>query len=1045
MSKFKGLLGLLLMLCTQIVMAQTKTITGTVTDDNGMPLPSVSILIQGTTTGVTTDFDGNYSIDNVNSNDKLIFSYVGMQEKVVEVNEQTTINVVLENDANGLEEVVLVAYGSSTQRDLTGAVGSVSSEDIEKFPATSVSQALQGKAAGVQITQNSGGPGAGLSVNIRGVGSFGNNDPLYVVDGFPTQDISFLNPNDIKSMSILKDASAAAIYGVRANAGVVIIETKKGLRDRVTVSIDSWAGFQLEPEQIDMLDVNQFTDFALEIAENQDKQVLDEWRNPGDLRNINWQDYAFDTGFRQGYNVSIRGGGEKARAALSVGMVDEEGVILTSSYKRYNIGLNADYDILDNLTARADMKYAYSESYQNLSQGYYGFTKLFTNVPYLDDRTGTNQPYDGNGNYGAFPDTGLLSTTNNVLASALQNDNDNGTNNLLGNLALEYSFLDGFKATGKFGFQTQNYAGWSFLPRYNRGNSNADNNPSATYTINQSTFNEYLAEGLLEYKKTFEDHRIEVLLGVSAQKNKFKNVYVESRGFLSDDIRDLAAAEEVTNRSGTWGTATFASTFGRFNYTFKDRYTLTATLRRDGVGNKFSENNLYGTFPSLAAGWNIDEEAFMENSTFDLLKLRGSWGETGNSQGIEPFQFFTSYTGGPTNDNNGYVFGGQPVSGLAPASLGNPNLGWESQVQTNVGIDAELFNRQLYFTVDYFHKSAEDFLLRETTPPQTGFTSRTVNAGNVENRGLELLVGYRKNQGDFQFDLSANFTKIENEITALTRNQDFLIFETNFVPNFVDNWLGFTRSYVGGNVGTFYGYRANGIFQTQAEIDELNAEAPDGTYQESTGENPIAPGDRRFVDLNNDGEITAADREVIGSPFPDFYGGVNFNGSYKNFELGIALYGSYGNDILNFTRVEQETAGGYGINSAYTNVSQEYYENRWTPENPSNTYARAVVEDVNQNNRVSDHFVEDGSFLRLRNIQLAYNLSPDVIENIGLTNAKVYVSGQNLLTLTGYSGMDPEIGSVTDIDGNGGVQSRGVDFGAYPSPQTFTVGVNLQF
>lgn len=1045
MGSMKGTFSLLLVLLAQVIIAQTKTITGTVKDSNGMPLPSVSVVIQGTTNGVTTDFDGNYSIGNVSSDDRLVFSYVGMQEQVIAIDERTIINIILETDTQGLDEIVLVAYGSSSQRDLTGAVGSVSSEDIEKFPATSVTQALQGKAAGVQITQNSGGPGAGISVNIRGIGSFGNNEPLYVIDGFPTQNISFINPNDIQSMSVLKDASAAAIYGVRANAGVVIIETKKGLRDRVSVSIDSWVGFQLEPEQIDMLNVNQFTDLALEIAANQNKEVLEEWSNPQSLRNINWQDYAFDTGFRQGHNISIRGGGEKARAALSVGMIDEEGVIITSSYKRYNIGLNVDYDILDNLTARADVKYAYSESYQNLSQGYYGFTKLLTNSPYLDNRTGTNQPYDGNGNYGAFPDTGLLSTSNNVLASALQNDSDNGTNNLLGNLALEYLFLDGFKATGKFGFQTQNYAGWSFLPKYNRGNSNADNNPSATYSIDQNTFNEYLAEGLLEYNKTFGEHRVEALLGISAQQNKFKNVYVESRGFISDDIRDLAAADEITNRSGTWGTATFASTFGRLNYTFRDRYNFTATLRRDGVGNKFSENNLYGTFPSLAAGWNIDEEPFMENTGFNLLKLRGSWGETGNSQGIAPFQFFTSYTGGPTNDNNGYVFGGQPVSGLAPASLGNPNLGWESQIQTNIGIDAELLNNRLYFTIDYFLKSAEEFLLRETTPSQTGFTSRAVNAGNVENKGLEILIGYRKNQGNFQWDLSANFTRINNEISELTKGQDFLIFDTNFVPNFVDNWLGFTRSYVGGNVGTFYGYRADGIFQNQAEIDELNAQAPDGTYQESTGSNPIAPGDRRFVDLNNDGQITAADREIIGSPFPDFYGGLNFNGSYKNFEVGIALYGSYGNDILNFTRVEQETAGGYGINSAFTNVSETYYLNRWTPENPSNTYARAVVEDVNQNNRVSDHFVEDGSFLRLRNIQLAYNFSPELIETIGMASAKIYVSGQNLVTLTGYSGMDPEIGSVTDIDGNGGVQSRGVDFGAYPSPRTFTIGVNLQF
>ncbi|MDT0643755.1 TonB-dependent receptor [Zunongwangia sp. F363] len=1045
MNKLKIVLRLLFFLVVNVAFAQTKTVSGTVTDTSGVPLPSVNVVVEGTSKGVITDFDGYYTIENITPQNRLVFSYIGMQDQVVQVGGKETIDVVLQNSASGLDEVVLVAYGSTTRRDLTGAIGTVSSEEIEKFPATSVNEALQGKTAGVQITSNSGSPGSSVSVNIRGIGSFGNNEPLYVVDGFPTQDISFLNPNDIESISILKDASAAAIYGVRANAGVVIIKTKRGVRDKVTVTIDSWVGIQSEPDEIDMLNVDQWSDFALELGESQNQQVLEEWRNPESLTDINWQDYAFDTGFRQGHTVSVRGGGERARTSLSVGMIDEDGIAIASSYKRYNINLNADFDILENLSARADVKYAYSETYQNLAPGYYGMVQLFTNVPYLDDRTGTNLPYDGNGNYGAFTDTGLLGTTSNVLGSALQNDTDNGTNNLLGNLALEYDFLEGFKATGKFGFQSQNYAGWNFLPSYNRGSANSDNNPSATYSIDQNTFNEYLAEVLLEYKKTFGDHRIEALFGASAQKNKFKNIYVESRGFLSNDLRDLAAADEVTGRSGTWGTETFASTFARVNYTFKDRYNLTATVRRDGVGNKFNEDNLYGTFPSVAAGWNIDEEPFMEDSGFDLLKLRGSWGKTGNSQGIEPFQFLTTYTSGASTNNSGYVFGGQPVAGLAPETLANPELTWESQVQTNIGLDIELFDESIYFTADYFRKSAEDFLIPETIPSQNGFTSRAVNAGNVVNRGLELLLGYRNNEGNFRWDLSANFTTIHNEITELTNTQDFLTFDTNFVPNFVDSWLGFTRSYVGGNVGTFYGYRTNGIFQTQSEINALNEQAPDGTYQESTGTMPIAPGDRRFVDLNGDNEITAADREVIGSPFPDFYGGVNFNGTYKNWELGIALYGTYGNDILNFVKVELETAGGYGLNNAYTNVSEEYYNNRWTPENPSNTYARAVIADVNQNNRVSDYFVEDGSFLRLRNIQLAYNFTQDVIKPVGLTNAKVYISGQNLVTLTSYSGMDPEVGIANDIDGLGGVQSRGIDFGAYPTTPTFTLGVNLQF
>jgi TonB-dependent starch-binding outer membrane protein SusC len=1022
---------------------QQKTVTGTVMDESGEPLPGVTVLVKNTTQGTVTNAKGNYTLTNFPEDAVLVFSFVGMRSHEVPVGNQTTINLTLEEETIGLEEVVAIAYGSSTKRDLTGAVSSISSEDIEKYPATSVAQALQGKTAGLQVTQNSGRPGSSVSVNIRGIGSFGNNEPLYVVDGFPLQDISFINPNDIESISVLKDASAAAIYGVRANAGVVIIATKRGVKGDVGVSIDSWVGIQSKPDQIEMLNAQEFAEFALNVGEAQGKSVLEEWRNPGELNNVNWQDYTFDTGIRHGHNIIIRGGNERSRTALSLGMVDEDGVVITSSYKRYNVGLNSDYEITDNLSVRADLKYTYSENFLELNQGYYGFMKVYSNAPYLTDVTGTSEPYDGKGNYGAFTESALLNSSRNILANALQGDQDNGNKIFLGNLALDYSFLNGFTATGKFGVQSRDYAGWSFSPRYDRGIN--DNNPVASYNINQNTSLEYLAEGLLKYQRHFGEHRVDFLAGASAQQNQFERVSVTGRGFLNNQIRDMSAADEITGTSGTYGTATFVSTFARAGYSFKQKYYLTATVRRDGVGDRFSRSNLYGTFPSISLGWNIDQEAFMANAGFDLLKLRGSWGETGNSQGIQPFQFLTYYTGGSNSDDSGYVFGGVPVSGLAPQTLANPNLVWESQVQTSIGVDGELLDRRLYFTFDYFEKSAKDFLLEETIPHQTGFTSRAVNAGNVDNNGFEILVGYRNMKGEFTWDVSANFTKIKNEITELTKNQDFLVYDTQFVPNHIDNWLGFTRSYVGGSIGTFYGYRADGIFQTQQEIDALNQLAPDGIYQESTGDNPIAPGDRRFKDLDGNGKITSEDREIIGNPFPDFYGGMDFNASYKNFELGLSFYGSYGNDILNFVKVELESLGQFGNTNAYTNVSKEYFNNRWTTENPSDTYARAVVEDVNRNTRVSDYYVEDGSFLRLRNIQLAYNVSTEVLDKIGFSNLKIYVSGQNLLTITGYSGLDPEIGTVTDVSGRSGVQTRGLDFGSYPNTQTYTLGVNLQF
>jgi TonB-linked SusC/RagA family outer membrane protein len=697
------------------------------------------------------------------------------------------------------------------------------------------------------------------------------------------------------------------------------------------------------------------------------------------------------------------------------------------------------FDVTDSFRVTGDIKYAYNENYQQLGQGYYGLLKVFSNVPYLSDVTGTNLPYDGQGNYGAFTNSELLAVSSNVIAGARRPDNDNGRNVVLGNFSAEYDFLDGFTGTVNFGFNSQNYAGWGFNPSYFL--TSGDNNPNASYNISQNTSNEVLMEALLEYNKEFGKHNLNILAVVSSQKNKFKNVYVNSEGFLNNDIRDLSQAERIIDSRGTFGTSTLASQFARLNYNFDSKYYFTGTVRRDGNGDRFGPNNLYAIFSSVAASWNIDQESFMQESIFDQLKLRASWGETGNYFGIPSFQYRGFYNSGTSQNDANYVLGGQVVQGLQPFSLPNPDLKWETQRQTDIGIDGELLDSRLYFTADWFRKESSDFLFQQLIPAQTGFSFRSVNGGNVVNSGVELLVGYRKTTGDFTWDVSANFTKVHNEIKELIGGIPYVRFDTEFAPGFVDNWQGITRSYEGGNVGTFYGYRAEGIFQNQSEIDALNSNAPEGVYQDPQ----TAPGDRKFRDLDGDGKVTGEDRQIIGSPIPDFFGGLNLNGSYKNFDLGIDIYGTYGNDILNFTRVEQETAGGYGLDNAYSNVSTNYFNNRWTETNPSNTYARAVVADVNKNNRVSDHYVEDGSYLRLRNVKLGYNIPPATIERLGLSNLKFYVSAQNLITLTSYSGWDPEIGQVSDFNGNSGVQSRGIDFASYPITPIYTMGVNLQF
>ncbi len=1063
-SLFKNLLFLIAL--GSLSFSHAQSVSGTVSDANG-PLPGANVLIKNSNTGTTTDFDGNYSLNSVDANAILVYTYIGYLPQEVSVNGRTSINVTLKEDFQSLEEVIVVAYGTSTKKDLTGAVGVVSGEDLAQFPATTIDQALQGRTAGVQIVSNSGAPGSSVTVNIRGTGSFASTTPLYVVDGYPTQDISFLSPSNIQSISVLKDASAGAIYGVRASNGVVIIETKKGTSGKVAIEIDTWAGYRMEPDFIDVLDAATFADFAVSLTNenngvgepNEQLVAYDQWNNPESLTNVNWQDFAFNNGFRTGTNLTVRGGGENTRVAFTAGMFQEEGSVVGSSFDRYNMGLNAQFDVTDKLRVKADVKYAYTESVTKLGQGYYNIVKLLGNVPHLagadqvnaqGGTNGTNLPYDGNGNFGGYPDVTLQTFrgSTNVIGNALQNDVDNGSNNILANMNVEYDLMDGLTAKINVGGNINTFSGSAFNPSYYRSQVNVDLASSASFDVQNNISNEILAEGILEFNKLYGKHKINVLGGISTQRNYFKRVRTRSAVFLNNTVRDVGQGADIQATEGFSTRTTLASTFARLEYNFDSKYYITGTIRRDGVGDRFGENELWGVFPSFAAGWNIDEESFMDNSFFDVLKVRGSWGETGSNL-IDPFRFAVIYSNGSPQDDAGYIFSGNPAQGLYPEAAPNPNLKWETQIQTNVGLEAELLERRLYLTVDWFKKESSDFLFNEPTPIQTGFPFRAVNSGSVVNKGFEFLVGYRKLDGDFTWDITANLTILDNEITELTSSQDFVVLNSAFVPTFNSGnfWENMTRSEVGGEVGAWYAFRSDGLFQTQAEVDAANAaaNAADSDFDYYQDED-TAPGDRRFKDLDGNGRVNADDREIIGSPIPDFYGGINLFFSYKNFDLGIDLYGSYGSEIMNFSRLELETAGGYGLSDAFTNVSVDYYNNRWTGPGTSNTYARAIGDDGGiQNGRASDYFMESGDFVRLRNLRLAYNLPLTLVEMIGMTSAKIYVSSQNLITWTDYTGWDPEVGQNADINGVSSVQTRGVDAGAYPISTSFTFGVNLQF
>ncbi|AUP81190.1 SusC/RagA family TonB-linked outer membrane protein [Flavivirga eckloniae] len=1039
-----------------------RSVSGTIKDEEGIPLPGANVVVKGTNNGSQTNFDGNYNISNVSDNDILVVSYIGYITQEVPINGQSTVNIILVEDTQSLNEIVVVAYGTTSKKDLTGAISVIGTEELNTFPATTVDQALQGKTSGVQVTANSGAPGASVTVNIRGVGSFGSTTPLYVVDGFPTNNINFINPNTIESISVLKDASATALYGVRASNGVVIIQTKQGTRGRISVELNSFIGFNTQPKKVDVLDVNQFAGLALELSGSSNVDVSGTavpyagWSNASSLRNIDWQDEVFSQALSKSTTLTVTGGGEKSRVAFTAGIFDQEGTLIGSEYKRYDLALNASFDITEKLRLKTNTKYVSSQNFQPLGTGRGSLLNLYTTVPHLAPageanlRGGTNPtnlPVDAEGNFGAFPDVvgEAFRDGRNWVARALENDQDNVTNTILTNIGAEWDIYGGLSTKLNVGARVDNFAGWGFNPKYYRSNGNIDLREDATYTYTQSTSNQWLAEYILQYNKTFaEKHTVDVLGGISVQRTFNKFSQVVGRGFLDNRIRDIAQAEAIQSAAGNSSRQTLASTFARLNYSFDSKYYVTGTIRRDGVGDTFGADNLWGVFPSFALGWNIDEEAFMEDSAFNVLKFRASWGETGNFNGIQPFRFGTTFNNGTPLNDSSYSFGGNGSLGLAPVGASNPGLKWEAQQQTNIGLEGELFGGKLYFTADYFNRTSKDFLLFISSPAQSGFPIVPVNGGTIENKGFELLVGYKKIDGDFTFDINANITTINNEITELDTPSNEVTFSNTFLDTFFEQgfWYDITRSKLGGEAGAFYGFVADGIFQNQAEIDALNSTAPDGNFQADE----TSPGDRRFADLNGDGEITGEDRTTIGSPIPDFYGSLNLNFSYKNFDLGLNFYGSYGSEIFNLVRRELESASGYGNKESFSNVGTEYFNNRWNGEGSTNVYARALIDDSNvQNNRASSYFVEDGSYLRLRNLNIGYRLPSKIIEKLGLNSFRIYTSIQNVFTITDYSGSDPEIGQNSDINGNSNVTTRGIDAGAYPLSSSFTLGFNLKF
>lgn len=1038
--------------------AQGRTVSGTVTAaDEGTAIPGANVIIKGTSRGTVTDVDGKFSITVSDNAETLVISSIGYASQEIVVGDRTNFSVNLAPDIQSLAEVVVIGYGTQERKDVSGAIASVTAAQIEKVPVSTLDQALQGRSPGVQVTNNDGSPGAGITVQIRGTGSFGDNTPLYVVDGYPISgSLNTLNPNDIASMEILKDASATAIYGSRAANGVVIITTKRGKKEGIQVSLDVYSSIQMKPKQYDVLNAQQFTTFASEIAAQESYPVLPEWSNPSSLRNIDWQKELYQTGNRQNYNISLRGGSEKVQTAFSVGYLKQKGIVKLSDFSRYNATLNLDYTPNTWLKASASVKYTRTGGAVRFGSGQNGVGNLTKLVPTMTGNPLTDEVKDANGNYGYYTkNAAAVAGQTNILADIETQDRQNANNNLLASAYLEVTLVKGLKVKTNFGINSSDYSGYYFTPT----NSRVEPAPRAYYSQSANNTIEWLWENTVSYSMTFNDHAVDFVGGVSAQENKYRQIGLAGYGLVSDELRNAGSLESITDYYGNQQIWSLASEFARLTYKFKDKYILTGTVRRDG-SSRFGPGNKYGVFPSVAAAWKIMEEPFMANvPVLSDLKLRGSWGQTGN-QNIALFQYQGTYGSGTSLvDNRGYVFGVSKTyyDGLALESLPNPDLKWEATTQSNVGIDAAFLEGKVTLTADYYNKVSSDFLLDIDVPSQTGFSKATRNVGSIKNNGLELALGYRQSTGVFQWGVTANITTVHNKIQ---RFADGLKAVRNFTDMGFANygsasWTVFSQSEIGGQVGSFYGFKSAGIFQAQSEIDALNAEAVTkngaGTFYQSSA---TAPGDRKFADLNGDGRITDDDRAIIGSPIPKFYGGLNFDGTYKQFDFSMFWYFSYGNDILNYARRNLEslaTNGGVGIE----NVGEDFYKNRWTETNHSTTMPRAVRNDVSGNTRVSDAYVEDGSYIRLRNIQIGYTFPVELSSKISLTKARVYISAQNLFTITKYTGLDPEIGQVTDPNAGRGtanpnapvrsVQATGLDVGNFPNSRFYTLGLSLQF
>lgn len=1042
--------------------AQT-TVTGTVTDSSGEPVIGASVVEKGKSNGAATDIDGNYTITVSGPNASLVFSYVGCESQTVALKGRTRVDVTLADSREALDEVVVVGYGTQRKSDITGSVARISEDQMKQSIVTNADQMLQGRVAGVQVTQNSGAPGGATSIRIRGASSLNSsNEPLYIIDGVPmntsgsdiggfdwaggtngqtkVNPMAAIAPTDIVSIDVLKDASACAIYGAAGANGVVLVTTRRGSAGHNTVTYDGYVAWQTTAKRLDMMNLREYATYQQSLLADgvlNDKTIDPTYLDTSLLgKGTDWQDEIFRTAFMQNHQVGLNGGNDKVTYAVSAGWMDQEGIIIGSDFTRFNTRFNVDTNVTKWLKLGGSLAYTRTDEKITLNDGSDGvIMQAMTMMPSVPVRD-----FDGNW---AGPNTVNGSSTWNPVALALEKNNTLLRQRVTGNFYLNVDFLKYFTFRAEYAYDASQNQNKAYVPRYSFGLVSND--------INQMMHREdhsfyWMQKDYITYHQTIaQKHDVTVMVGFEASKSNWNGTSLVKKNFTTDDIFVLGEDGDFVSNSGWKDAASTASVFARANYAFDNRYLATFTIRRDG-SSKFGQSNKWGSFPSVALAWRINQESFLrEASWLNNLKLRLGYGQVGNSN-IDTYRYGAAMSTMLTPHGTAYY----------PNNLANPNLKWESSEQFNAGLDVAVINNRIDLTVDVYKKQTKDLLMQVFTPGHFAtnewgtILTPYSNIGKTQNVGIDVQINARPIvTRDFHWASSLTLSHNKNKVVALNDDSQVLYGNVDWYAPFQT----VSMFKVGQPMGVFYGYETEGFFQNEADIV--------GHATQTGGNKPYANvinresgawiGDLKFRDQNGDGVIDDKDQLVIGDPNPDVTFGFTNTFTWKEWELNIGLTGQIGGDILNWARYKTEGLSSIWDNQA-TSVLDRVQVSKIDPNGPdvasnyhvtgggANGIPRFSNLDGNGNNRMSDRWIEDGSYLRIQNISLSYTLPQRWAKKAFLQNAKIYFNVQNVHTFTKYSGYDPEIGAY-----NQSALLQNIDRGRYPTPRTYTLGLNLSF